>query len=135
MKKIVSICSMAVLAFGFFGFTPVTSPENATEMSVAGDCPLDGKWQIVSAEMSGQTMDMTSENAVWEFADGAIKATSKSLPASTDKYTRSGNTITVIDSKSGEKQAMTIVKCSADALTIKVEVEGVTMIQNMKKGK
>lgn len=135
MKKIVSICSLAVLTVGFSSFTPAVAPKAATEITEAGDCPLEGKWKIVSAEMAGQTMDMSSENGIWEFSAGSIKATSKSMPESTDKYTRSGNTITVIDSKSGEKQPMTIVKCSADELVIKVEVEGMTMIQNMKKVK
>lgn len=133
MKKIVSICSLAVLTVGFFSFAPSVAPKTGTEMSEAGDCPLEGKWKIVSAEMSGQTIDMSAENGIWEFTANSIKATSKSLPESTDKYTRSGNTITVIDSKSGEKQPMTIVKCSADDLVFKVEVEGMTMLQNMKK--
>lgn len=135
MKKIVSICSLAVFAISFSGFAAVAPQKNGTEITAAGDCPIDGKWQIVSAEMAGQTMDMTAENAFWEIGGGSIKATSKSTPESTDKYTRSGNTITIIDSKSGEKQVITITKCTADALTIKVEVEGMTMLQNMKKVK
>lgn len=133
MKKIVSICSLAVLAFSFSGFAPVASPKISVETASTGDCSIDGKWQIVSAELAGQTMDLSSENGVWEFVDGTLKATSKSQPASSDKYTRSGDVVTVIDSKSGEKQLLTIVKCSADALTFKIEVEGMTMLQNMKK--
>lgn len=135
MKKIVSICSVAVLAFGFFGFTPAVSHKTTVETVAAGDCSIDGKWQIVSAEMGGQTMDMTSQKAFWEIGNGAIKSTSSALQETTDKYTRSGNTLTVIDSKSGEKLVMTIVKCSADAFTVKMDVEGTPMLQNMKKVK
>lgn len=134
MKKITFFCSIAVLALGSFGFVSAPLQIKGTEVVKVSDCPIEGKWSIVSATMAGETIDLSSQQGVWEFVGGNLKSSSKiQSQTSVDKYTRKGNIITVIESKSGKSQAFTITKCTSDALSVKIVVEGTEMIQNMKK--
>lgn len=133
MKKVTAI---AALALAFSTYTAIASGEKGTprpETTITGECSILGKWQVVSVEAAGTTIDMKSEEMFMEFTADKVTSASKSTPAGTDKYERKGNTITVIDTKTGEKQAMEITGCTPDTLKLKMTVEGMEMVQIMKK--
>lgn len=88
---------------------------------------------MMSLEAEGTVKDMKDEGAIMEFSASIVSYGSKNDPGYMDMYVRNGNTITITDTETGEKQHMEIMECTETALSLKTSVEGVMIVQKLKK--
>ena len=86
-----------------------------------------GKWDVTDSASADQHM-------VMEFtADGTMNVTSKVMEPAVAKYTRSGDKLMATDSKTGQKDTMTIVSNDGKMMTISGTSNGVVSSMTMKK--